>query len=150
MATEHDDYEDDFHSESEDESKRRSPAKASRGGAGSGAGAGGAAASYVDRRADDVNAASSSKEAEERDTEDKEEHGWEEVAFSEVELGPKPIGGGGFALVYKGEWRGRRVAVKTLVGSAPPRFHCRPPSDWTCGDSSSHRLGPPCLVCCAV
>ena len=39
---------------------------------------------------------------------------WTEINFDEeIELGAQ-IGGGGFALVYEGKWRGRRVALKTL------------------------------------
>lgn len=43
------------------------------------------------------------------------EAGWEDVDFKEIELGDK-IGGGGFAVVFYGKWRGKRVALKTLVG----------------------------------
>ena len=39
---------------------------------------------------------------------------WQEIKFDEeIELG-EMIGGGGFALVYEGKWRGRQVALKTL------------------------------------
>ena len=39
---------------------------------------------------------------------------WEDVAFGDVTLGKK-LGGGGFAIVYEGQWKGRKVALKTLV-----------------------------------
>jgi hypothetical protein len=37
------------------------------------------------------------------------------IDVAELELDSKPLGGGGFALVYRGTWRGQAVAVKTLV-----------------------------------
>ena len=39
---------------------------------------------------------------------------WEDVPFKDVELGKK-LGGGGFAVVYEGVWKGEKVALKTLV-----------------------------------
>jgi len=39
---------------------------------------------------------------------------WEDVDFADVILGKK-LGGGGFAIVYTGTWRGKSVALKTLV-----------------------------------
>ena len=42
--------------------------------------------------------------------------GWKVIDVTELELDSKPLGGGGFALVYRGTWRGQSVAVKTLVG----------------------------------
>lgn len=44
-------------------------------------------------------------------------HGWKDIDFADVELRDK-IGGGGFAIVYAGEWRGRPCAVKTLVSTS--------------------------------
>jgi hypothetical protein len=41
--------------------------------------------------------------------------GWKVIDVTELELDNKPLGGGGFALVYRGTWRGQAVAVKTLV-----------------------------------
>ncbi len=42
--------------------------------------------------------------------------GWRVIDVAEVEVdSSKPLGGGGFALVYRGMWRGQAVAVKTLV-----------------------------------
>eukprot|EP00949_MAST-11_sp_MAST-11-sp1_P001298 g1298.t1 len=38
---------------------------------------------------------------------------WEPVRLDEVEIGQR-IGGGGFAIVYQGQWRGKDVALKTL------------------------------------
>jgi serine/threonine protein kinase len=38
---------------------------------------------------------------------------WEDIDVDDVELKDK-IGGGGFALVYKGRWRSQDVAVKTM------------------------------------
>ena len=42
------------------------------------------------------------------------EKAWEDIDYSEVELGRK-IGGGGFAIVHEARWRGRKVAMKTMV-----------------------------------
>eukprot|EP00941_MAST-03F_sp_MAST-3F-sp1_P005498 g5498.t1 len=39
--------------------------------------------------------------------------GWQNIELDDLEQG-RQIGGGGFALVYKGKWRGRSVALKTL------------------------------------
>jgi serine/threonine-protein kinase CTR1 len=39
--------------------------------------------------------------------------GWKEIKEEELEQGPQ-IGGGGFALVYRGRYKGRSVALKTL------------------------------------
>ncbi len=39
---------------------------------------------------------------------------WEDVDFADVTLGKK-LGGGGFAIVYTGTWKGQSVALKTLV-----------------------------------
>eukprot|EP01138_Halocafeteria_seosinensis_P006763 gb/GECG01006916.1/.p1 GENE.gb/GECG01006916.1/~~gb/GECG01006916.1/.p1 ORF type:complete len:419 (+),score=68.06 gb/GECG01006916.1/:1-1257(+) len=38
---------------------------------------------------------------------------WNDVSPDEVKFGPR-IGGGGFALVYKGTWKGKSVAIKSL------------------------------------
>ena len=42
---------------------------------------------------------------------------WEDVDFADVTLGKK-LGGGGFAIVYTGTWKGQNVALKTLVSMA--------------------------------
>jgi len=39
--------------------------------------------------------------------------GWTEIKFSDLEIGER-IAGGGFAIVYAGRWRGKKVALKTL------------------------------------
>ena len=39
---------------------------------------------------------------------------WDDIAYEDVEIGDQ-IGGGGFALVYKGKYKGKSVALKTLV-----------------------------------
>lgn len=39
---------------------------------------------------------------------------WNDVDPQQVQFGPR-IGGGGFALVYKGKWKGESVAIKSLV-----------------------------------
>lgn len=39
--------------------------------------------------------------------------GWQDIEFKDIEVGRK-IGGGGFAIVHEGRWRGDRVALKTL------------------------------------
>lgn len=54
--------------------------------------------------------ASSGKKEEE---EGKGGGGWVDIDVSEIEIG-KRIGGGGFAIVHKAVWRGKKVAVKTL------------------------------------
>jgi hypothetical protein len=57
-----------------------------------------------------------------------ERDGWRVITFDELELDSKPLGGGGFALVYRGTWRGKSVAIKTLVrraAVAAPRFRVR-------------------------
>jgi hypothetical protein len=41
--------------------------------------------------------------------------GWQDIRIEDIELDSKPLSGGGFALVYRGLWKGRYVAVKTLV-----------------------------------
>lgn len=43
--------------------------------------------------------------------------GWQDIDFAELDVGPK-IGGGGFAIVHRGEWKGETVALKTMVGCA--------------------------------
>ena len=45
---------------------------------------------------------------------------WVDVPFAEVELGER-IGGGGFAVVYRGHWKGEEVALKTLVSAVVKR-----------------------------
>jgi hypothetical protein len=42
---------------------------------------------------------------------------WEDVNYEDVILGKK-LGGGGFAIVYSGTWKGKSVALKTLVCAA--------------------------------
>ncbi len=39
---------------------------------------------------------------------------WEDVSMKDIDLGQE-IGGGGFAIVYQGVWKRKRVALKTLV-----------------------------------
>jgi hypothetical protein len=47
------------------------------------------------------------------DEDDDEDHRWEEIAYSEFELG-RQIGGGGVGIVYDGWWGDKPVALKTL------------------------------------
>jgi len=39
---------------------------------------------------------------------------WEEISMKSIQVGDE-IGGGGFAIVYDGIWKKRKVALKTLV-----------------------------------
>lgn len=48
---------------------------------------------------------------------------WTDVPLSEVTIGPQ-IGSGGFAVVHKGEWRGKPVAIKALVCVRPSTRAC--------------------------
>lgn len=64
---------------------------------------------------DDFNSDDDGKAGDARGAGDAEGKGWEDVRVEELELDSKPLGGGGFALVYRGRWKGKYVAVKTLV-----------------------------------
>ncbi|GBG29214.1 Protein kinase, putative [Hondaea fermentalgiana] len=59
----------------------------------------------VDTVDDDVEASAESK--------DDLEGQWRQIDIREVEVGEQ-IGGGGFAIVYEGFWKGKQVALKTL------------------------------------
>ena len=41
------------------------------------------------------------------------EKDWKEIDYGDLEIGPQ-IGGGGFAIVYKGAWKKRAVAIKAI------------------------------------
>ena len=62
-----------------------------------------------------------------------------EVDHKDVKIGGQ-IGGGGFAIVYAGKWKGQPVALKTLVG-------------WDCtklADRRSLVLNGGCMFCSLI
>ena len=51
--------------------------------------------------------------------EDEGRTAWKNIQFADISVGEQ-IGGGGFAIVYKGTYRNKNVALKTMVSTYEP------------------------------